>query len=278
MAARLQWVTGQLEYQRSREDARPYRRHYVVNDGKLLIVEFWPIEETKVEEDRTTPLPSATDSTITVIPPKQSPAPLHHKSSSPPQTCQPSSPHEISPPPVTPASSSPNASGSGFATCSDVVVKQEPHSEEMAPGFLMHPIPLLSPPPAQRRSSQTVPLSPADAEPNDAISRAREPSQSEEHLAEPDSLHRTTPSHLPCTPLHAKPMPRPTIDAEGHDVANIMRLVRATNHHQVILPTQKKCNYDSSESPSPRILISDRHVISWVVGNSPDFVSRLPPR
>ena len=229
-----------------------------------------------MEEDRTTPLSSAPDSTITVVPPKRSPAPapLHHKSPSPPQTCRPSPPHEDSPQPVTPASPSPNASRSGF----DVVVKQEPHSEEMALGFPMRPIRLLSPPPAQRRNSQTALVSPADAGPNDAISRAREPSQREKHPAEPDSLYRTTPSHLPFTPLHAKPMPRPPTDAEGHDVANIMRLVRATNHHQVVLPARGECNYGGSKSPSPRILISDRHVISWVVGNSPDFVSRLPPR
>lgn len=290
MAARSIWITGQLEYQRSRENAKPYRIHYVVNDGKLLIVEFWPPEEAKAE-DRTSPSHSANtshQSAIDVVSPKRSSpqaTPEHNALLSSPLACQLPSPQEIPSPSAVsappPRDASRRSEPALVPTGPEVVVKREPSPEEI-PFDFRRPIRLLSPP-GKRRADQTIPPGPTETNPNHSISRTHESSQHKESPAQPDSLRPTSLSRTPhpLPNLKPTPLPPPSIISEGRDVADIMKLVRATNHHQVVLPSRKEPNYESSSSlrsPRPRILISDRYVISWMDGNHPDFVSRVPPR
>ena len=255
MTARLTWIEGQLEYQRSREGARPYRKHYVVNDGKLLIVEFWPPVETEAGENKapSTTVTMSGQSVIAAVPSKRTHSPTSLDPDTPASPCQLPLSHDSLPTPVASPSLDVSRSSSSGPSISNskLAVKQEPPSDEM----------------------------PLDLSPH-----ANEPSQHKEHRAGQDSLSPALSSHLFLPHLNVKPMPMPlplSPTSEEPDVANIMRLVRATNHHQVILPSRERFNLESSSSfkpPMPRILVTDRYVISWMIGNYPDFVSRLPPR
>lgn len=146
------------------------------------------------------------------------------------------------------------------------------------------PTRLLLDPMATQVAGQTGIVSPSHSE-NDAPHAVPDTHQATPH---PDFPHQTPPLHvspmqiepslLHPSPLHRNP-PTAALD-EQRDIDSIARYVRPTNHQQIILPTLVQ----SREEPTnlrcavPRLIISDCYVISWMPGNSPDFVPRVPPR
>jgi hypothetical protein len=280
-SARTTWIIGHLA-QRAKEDTRLYRKHYIVNDGKLLIVEFWPPQEDNADDHsalKEDPNPSEQPTTgVTAL--SRFLAPKSIAIPSRPQT------PAGSPAPTVDTPSLLAASSSSLAIASRNL-QPEPTEGETGPAVIQEsspnircPVRLLGPTAKQLTDRTEIISSP------DALHAAPETA------ADPDFLHPTFPSRAsPIFPMQLLPyLPHPNpypenspataIRDERHDIDSIVRLVQPTTHQQIILPTPvpRQEEPTSLRCVTPRLIVSDRYVISWMPGNRPDFIPRLPPR
>lgn len=286
-SARSTWIIGHLS-QRAKEDTRLYRKHYIVNDGKLLIVEFWPPQEdnaknhSELKED-----PGASRQSAIGV------AALSHFLASE-STAVPSLPQTSagSPAPTVDAPSLLTTSASHLGIPPPNLQpgptegETDPTMRQGSPPGIRCPVLLLGP--IAKLTTDRTKATPLGPDVPQAVPEIHPFPQSHKTTA---CLDPTSPSCSPTLSMqllpylpHPNSYPRnsPTAAApnEGHDIEGNIRLVQPMTHQQIILPTpvQRQEGPASPRCVIPQLIVSDRYVISWIPGNHPDFIPRLPPR
>lgn len=318
--ARETWISGQLDFLRSSDDARAYRCHDLVNDGTLLIVEFWPIVETIAYDEAPASPPLLPSSSVKdetedrPEPPVQEPEepveiehPVSRSRAPSPSTSQSSPASRDSSRRSLPSNSvtsvdefAPNTESTKPSQpivneTHDIVVKREP-SPDYIPDQLpvmRRKIRLLDPPskrvpsevPLQHHHLDMLPASSSSPryypspEPSRPPPPVPSPSSSRAPPRVSPTVHRVDlPPIAPVTTSSGSrmPIPQPGPSASGADVGNIMRIVRRTNHQQIVLP--ERSDDSIGHGVLARMLVSPRFILSCARGGRMDFVARNPPR
>jgi len=242
-SVRLAWIIERL-FRLAKEDVRWYRKHYIVNAGTLLIVEFWPPPKDSMEQGHSAPEenPNVSMTGVLLGVPNEQAGLTFPPTITPPQLDNDATRN---------LRSSPNIGCSIQALGSTTRITDQTEIISSSPGAT-HDAPDTHHPPQSAQAAAHPTL--------------LHPMQCESYDRHPSLLHR-------------KPRTA-TVKDERRDIANNTRYVRPTNHQQIILPSLVQPWEESMDfgCAIPPLIISDRYVASWVPGNSPEFVPRLPPR